>query len=205
MRWTDAGPARWPCPLGNPLRQRSCAHLHGAGRAVIVCRVDVPLGLIEFPADDPDRARRFWSELLGTELAAHSRAEGRRWQTPNGDPLLGIHERGAGPGDTASLPYFTVPDMAVALERVTALGESVIHPRAAMGDLPGLRKEPVRPRSRVALLARRVASAAGLPRAHTVMIASPLPFASLADRRWGEARRGPTFATVHVSRPSQAL
>jgi predicted enzyme related to lactoylglutathione lyase len=42
--------------------------------------------------------------------------------------VLGIHERGAGPGDTGSLPYFTVADLEVALEQVTALGGRVIHP-----------------------------------------------------------------------------
>lgn len=90
--------------------------------------MDGPFGLIEFPADDPGRARRFWSGLLGIELAERSDAEGRGWQTHGGAPVLGIHERGAGPGDTASLPYFTVADMEAALEQVTALGGSVIHP-----------------------------------------------------------------------------
>jgi predicted enzyme related to lactoylglutathione lyase len=90
--------------------------------------VDGLFGLIEFPADDPARARRFWSELLGVELAERSDAEGRGWQTRSGLPVLGIHERGAGPGDTASLPYFTVGDMEAALEQVIALGGSVIHP-----------------------------------------------------------------------------
>ena len=92
--------------------------------------MDGPFGLIEFPADDPDRARRFWSGLLGIELAERSQAEGRGWQTQGGAPVLGIHERGAGPGDTASLPYFTVADMAAALAQVTGLGGSVIHPGA---------------------------------------------------------------------------
>jgi predicted enzyme related to lactoylglutathione lyase len=92
--------------------------------------VDGPLGLIEFPADDPDRARRFWSGLLGVDLAERSEAQGRGWQTQGGPPGLGIHERGAGPGDTVSLPYFTVGDMETALEQVTALGGSVIHPGA---------------------------------------------------------------------------
>jgi uncharacterized protein len=96
--------------------------------ADIVYVMDGPLGLIEFPADDPDRARRFWSTLLGVELAARSQAEGRGWQTQKGAPTLGIHERGAGPGDTASLPYFTVPDLQAALEQVAALGGTVIHP-----------------------------------------------------------------------------
>jgi len=90
--------------------------------------VDGTFGLIEFPADDPARARRFWTGLLGLELADRSESEGRGWQTRSGAPVLGIHERGAGPGDTASLPYFTVADMKAALERVSALGGSVIHP-----------------------------------------------------------------------------
>jgi predicted enzyme related to lactoylglutathione lyase len=103
----------------------------GGGRAVIVFDVEAPFGLIEFPADDPDRARRFWSGLLGIELAERSQqAEGRGWQTRSGAPVLGIHQRGAGPGDTASLPYFTVAHMDAALEQVTALGGSVIHPGA---------------------------------------------------------------------------
>jgi len=90
--------------------------------------VDGTFGLIEFPADDPDRALRFWSGLLGVALAERNQAEGRGWQTHSGDPALGIHERGAGPGDTASLPYFTVSDMDAALEQVRSLGGSVIHP-----------------------------------------------------------------------------
>jgi predicted enzyme related to lactoylglutathione lyase len=90
--------------------------------------VNGSIGLIEFPADDPDRARRFWSGLLDVELAERSQSEGRGWQTQSGAPALGIHIRGAGPGDTASLPYFTVADMEAALERVKALGGSVIHP-----------------------------------------------------------------------------
>ena len=93
--------------------------------------VEALFGLIEFPADDPDRARRFWSGLLGIEIAERSQqVEGRGWQTRSGAPVLGIHERGAGPGDTASLPYFTVAHMEAALEQVTALGGSVIHPGA---------------------------------------------------------------------------
>jgi predicted enzyme related to lactoylglutathione lyase len=89
--------------------------------------MDGPFGLIEFPADDPERARRFWSGLLGVELADRTEAEGRGWQTRSA-PVLGIHERGTGPGDTASLPYFTVADMEVALAQVAALGGTVIHP-----------------------------------------------------------------------------
>jgi predicted enzyme related to lactoylglutathione lyase len=102
----------------------------GAGRAVIVWGVDGTFGLIEFPADDAARGRRFWSGLLGIEFGERSRAEGRGWQTQSRAPVLGIHERGVGPGDTAAMPYFTVAHMEAALEKVAALGGSVIHPGA---------------------------------------------------------------------------
>lgn len=90
--------------------------------------MDVVPSLVEFPADDPDRARRFWSGLLGVALDERLEAEGSGWQTHTGETSVGIHARGAGPGDTISLPYFTVPDMGAALEQVQALGGSVIHP-----------------------------------------------------------------------------
>ena len=84
--------------------------------------------LIEFPADDPERARRFWSGLLEAELEPRAEGEGEGWQTHAGAPAVGVHARGRGPGDTFSLPYFAVPDVAAALERVEALGGSVVHP-----------------------------------------------------------------------------
>jgi predicted enzyme related to lactoylglutathione lyase len=84
--------------------------------------------LIEFPADDPDRARRFWHGVLGVTLAPRPAAAGSGWQTDTDGLRLGVHERGPGPGDTASLPYFTVADLATTLERVRELGGSIIHP-----------------------------------------------------------------------------
>ncbi|MEX2194001.1 MAG: VOC family protein [Thermoleophilaceae bacterium] len=85
--------------------------------------------LIEFPADDAERARRFWSGLLGAELEARGPDEGDGWQTrAAGDPAVGVHARGRGPGDSFSLPYFEVADIAAALEQVAALGGSVVHP-----------------------------------------------------------------------------
>jgi predicted enzyme related to lactoylglutathione lyase len=84
--------------------------------------------LIEFPADDPDRARRFWHGVLGVDLAPRETVAGSGWETETDGLRLGVHERGRGPGDTASLPYFTVADMAATLERVRDLGGSVIHP-----------------------------------------------------------------------------
>ena len=84
--------------------------------------------LIEFPADDPERARRFWSSLLGEPLHDRTQAQGRGWQTGEASVTVGVHERGRGPGDTVSLPYFAVGDLAQALAEVQRLGGSVIHP-----------------------------------------------------------------------------
>jgi predicted enzyme related to lactoylglutathione lyase len=98
------------------------------------------LSLIEFPADDPERARRFWGGLLGAGLDAREPDEGSGWQTGARDPSVGIHARGRGPGDTFSLPYFAVDDIAAALEQVTALGGTVVHPgerRAVCRDSEG--------------------------------------------------------------------
>jgi predicted enzyme related to lactoylglutathione lyase len=84
--------------------------------------------LIEFPADDPSRARRFWWGVLGAELAPRPAEAGSGWESDEGSLRLGVHERGPGPGDTASLAYFTVADLEATLERVRELGGSVIHP-----------------------------------------------------------------------------
>ncbi len=83
--------------------------------------------LIEFPADDSVRARRFWQGLLGTQLADRTPDQGQGWQGEYGGVHFGVHERGPGPGDRFSLPYFTVPDLVVALERVRDLGGEVVH------------------------------------------------------------------------------
>jgi predicted enzyme related to lactoylglutathione lyase len=84
--------------------------------------------LIEFPADDPERARRFWSSLLEVDLAERRASEGAGWVADSDGVRVGVHERGRGPGDTASLPYFPVPDMTSALRKVEDLGGSLVHP-----------------------------------------------------------------------------
>jgi predicted enzyme related to lactoylglutathione lyase len=89
------------------------------------------LSLTEFPADDPERARRFWVGFLGVEMQAREAGEGEGWQTHSGAPAIGVHPRGRGPGDSFSLPYFAVDDVVEALERVEALGGSVVHPGEA--------------------------------------------------------------------------
>jgi predicted enzyme related to lactoylglutathione lyase len=88
----------------------------------------MPAPLIEFPADDPDRARRFWHGVLGVTLTARPAGAGSGWQADTGDLRLGVHQRGPGPGDIAALPYFTVADLTATLERVRELGGTIIHP-----------------------------------------------------------------------------
>jgi predicted enzyme related to lactoylglutathione lyase len=88
----------------------------------------MPSPLIEFPADDAERALRFWRGLLGVELEPRTGDAGAGWVNEGDGVRVGVHERGKGPGDTASLPYFPVADMAASLERVRELGGSVVHP-----------------------------------------------------------------------------
>jgi predicted enzyme related to lactoylglutathione lyase len=88
----------------------------------------MPSTLIEFPADDPDRALSFWRGVLGADLTPRSPASGSGWEIERDGTRLGVHQRGLGPGDTGSLPYFGVSDLAAALDRVLQLGGSVIHP-----------------------------------------------------------------------------
>jgi predicted enzyme related to lactoylglutathione lyase len=103
---------------------------------------DARISLVEFPADDADRARRFWAGVLGRELEPRGSGEGRGWQT-QADPgpgnaasaapgatgaRIGVHARGKGPGDSFSLPYFEVSDLGAASARVEQLGGSIVHP-----------------------------------------------------------------------------
>jgi predicted enzyme related to lactoylglutathione lyase len=85
--------------------------------------------LLEFPADDPQRARAFWAGLLDRPLHDRQGVQGEGWQAEvGGDLAVGVHARGPGPGDRFSLPYLAVDDLAAALQRVTELGGSVVHP-----------------------------------------------------------------------------
>jgi predicted enzyme related to lactoylglutathione lyase len=102
--------------------------------------MSVHLALVEFPADDPERALRFWGGVLGTEPEPRAAREGEGWvaRSPatGGDrgrdggegAAVGIHGRGAGPGDSFSLPYFEVTDVEATAARVRELGGTVIHP-----------------------------------------------------------------------------
>ena len=88
----------------------------------------MPSPLIEFPADDPERALRFWQEVLGVDLEQRRADAGAGWESEADGLRLGVHERGRGPGDTGSLPYFTIADMASGVDRVRDAGGSIVHP-----------------------------------------------------------------------------
>jgi predicted enzyme related to lactoylglutathione lyase len=88
----------------------------------------MPRALIEFPADDSERALRFWAGVLGAELSPRAAGAGAGWEFEGDGLRLGVHERGRGPGDTAALPYLPVADMEATLARVRELGGSVVHP-----------------------------------------------------------------------------
>jgi predicted enzyme related to lactoylglutathione lyase len=83
--------------------------------------------LVEFPADDPERALRFWEGVLATSLAPRRQEQGEGWQSDGDGAALGLHPRATGPGDRVSLPYFAVADVAAAVARVSELGGTVIH------------------------------------------------------------------------------
>ena len=130
-----------PTPLWEPARPQrvgdspnsSSTQIDPATRGDVkgreaVSSIAMPLNLIEFPADDLARARRFWETLLDVSLDERKEEEGQGLQTHDDLPVLGLHVRGQGPGDRFSLPYFRVPNLARALERVVELEGSIVHP-----------------------------------------------------------------------------
>src|SRR4051812_39329726 len=78
-----------------------------ASPAAILSSMSAPL--MEFPADDPDRARRFWFGVLGVELAPRAAAAGSGWETETGSLRLGVHSRGTRPGGTPAPPLLSPP------------------------------------------------------------------------------------------------
>jgi hypothetical protein len=98
--WDEDGAGAARCGA----RPRSAVRAASLGRHTegVGLRALLPLArasLIEFPADDPERARRFWSGVLGLELEPRRDGEGEGWQTHTGAPAVGVHVRGRGPGD----------------------------------------------------------------------------------------------------------
>jgi predicted enzyme related to lactoylglutathione lyase len=84
--------------------------------------------LVEFPADDPGRARAFWEAVLGVDLRERLPHEGSGHQADLAPgATVGVHARGRGPGDRFALPYLPVDDLPAALARVREHGGEVVH------------------------------------------------------------------------------
>jgi predicted enzyme related to lactoylglutathione lyase len=138
--------------------------------------------LVEFPADDPERALRFWASVLGIELEPRRDGEGEGWQTHEGAPAVGVHARGQGPGDSFSLPYFAVDDLPAALERVTAAGGSVVHP----GEVWAICRDSE-------------GSPFALAHEAEATVDSSTASANFTDEEWARLGRAPLLAGVAIS------
>ncbi len=80
------------------------------------------------PPTTPSAREASGAGCSGSRSNREATRKGQGWQSRAGGPAVGVHTRGRGPGDSFSLPYFTVEDIGEALERVEALGGSVVHP-----------------------------------------------------------------------------
>jgi hypothetical protein len=89
---------------------------------------------IEFPADDLDRARRFYSELFGWQLREMEGVPGYLlFNTGSADSGGAIGERGKSTGEQLRV-YVTVDSIDDTLQRVPELGGSVTTPK---DEIPG--------------------------------------------------------------------
>jgi uncharacterized protein len=89
---------------------------------------------IEFPADDLERARRFYSELFGWSLREMEGVPGYLlFNTGSAESGGGIGERGKATGEQLRV-YVTVDSIDDVLRRVPELGGSVVEPK---GEIQG--------------------------------------------------------------------
>ena len=70
-------------------------------------RPDPALALVEFPADDPAWARRFWEGLLDVPHEPRRTQEGEGWQTREGG--VGSDCTSAAPAQATACRYLTSP------------------------------------------------------------------------------------------------
>ena len=88
---------------------------------------------IEFPADDTERAQRFYHELFGWEFEGYEALPGYfLFNTGSIDSAGGaIGQRGTATGDKLRI-YVTVASLDVALPKVAGLGGEVVIPKTAI-------------------------------------------------------------------------
>ena len=143
----------------------------------------------------PRRRRRARPALLartarGRPAPSAARAKGAGWVAESDGVRVGVHERGRGPGDTASLPYFPVADITSALRKVEDLGGTIVHPGERWAICRDSEGTPVRPRA--ALAGRRFArSSVRSSRRRPASMKSRSPIVVPAGRalKWPRRRR----------------
>ena len=145
--------------------------------------------LIEFPADDPARALRFWEGVLGRPLAPRTAEQGEGWQTGGDGPAVGVHARAVGPG-RPGLPPLLPRGRRPRGPRPRRGARRRGDPRGrAVGHLPRLRGQPLRPRpARLASPGRPVGVEHQGHRPVVLEATRPCARRSAPGRR---ARRGP--------------
>jgi hypothetical protein len=95
------------------------------------------LGHFEIPADDIERAKRFYAELFGWEFKAEdAMPDYHGFTTPSLEVRAGgaIGKRGEGLGDQPR-QYISVDNVEETLRRVPELGGIVIQERAEVPDM----------------------------------------------------------------------
>lgn len=88
---------------------------------------------IEFPADDVERATRFYGAVAGWEFSEMSGMPGYLLFRTSPETGGGLGKRGESVGDVVRV-YIDVDDLEAAVEAATANGGSVVTPPA---DIPG--------------------------------------------------------------------
>ena len=129
---------RWPS------RTRRLGGSSPRSISVMVLSMDRPLALIQFPADDPDRARRFWSGSARRRAGRARRGRGPRLADTHWGSLLSastsaglVQATGSRSPTSRSLTWTRRSD------RSGRWAEPLSIP-VALGDLSGLRGESVR-------------------------------------------------------------
>jgi predicted enzyme related to lactoylglutathione lyase len=88
---------------------------------------------VEFPADDTDRAQRFYSELFGWKFEGYEQLPGYFVFSTGSIESAGgaVGQRGTATGDKLRI-YVTVDSIDEALAKVEGLGGTIVSPKSAI-------------------------------------------------------------------------
>ncbi len=90
------------------------------------------LTYLELPTRDPARDAAFYAAIVGWQIDQRSPDDFRF--SDDAAQLIGRWTRERDVSPNHIVVYYTVPDVAAALERVAALGGQIVAPRTAEGD-----------------------------------------------------------------------